>query len=281
LPVIYMRMARPVNSAMIGFAVIVGAAIASGCVSCIEASRVAAGWVAGFTISSYAMLTNDIFDVEIDRINQPDRPLPSGRASVRGAWIAAIAMAIIGLVAASYTGAGTFIVAATALIAGHLYNWRVKKAGLPGNLIVAYSVALPLLYGSLIAGALDARIIVYWSMVFLSALAREIVKGIADVEGDRAAGVATIAVAEGARRAALSAFILYMTAVALSPLPVLEGWVDDMYYALPVALTDAIFIYTSFRLILEPARETALWQKKMALLAMLLGLTGFLGGGRA
>lgn len=279
-PGVYLRMTRPVNSAMIGFAVLVGSTIAAGCISCINVYKLIAGWLTGFAISSYSMLTNDIFDVEIDRINQPNRPLPSGRASVKGAWITAGIMAFIGLAAAAYIGLIPFTVAFTALIAAHFYNWRAKRTGLPGNMIVAYSVALPILYGALLVQVVDARITIYWSMVFLSALAREVVKGIADIEGDSIAGVSTVAVSEGAEHAAMAAFALYMTAVALSSIPLVYHWVRPLWYGIPVAFTDAIFVYSSLRLLRSPDRETALWQKKMALLAMLLGLIGFMGGGR-
>jgi geranylgeranylglycerol-phosphate geranylgeranyltransferase len=54
-----------------------------------------------FFISSSAMISNDYFDLETDRINAPDRPLPSGHAQPKDAILFAILTAILGLAAAA------------------------------------------------------------------------------------------------------------------------------------------------------------------------------------
>ena len=41
------------------------------------------GFLTGFLISGSAMMSNDYFDIEVDRVNNPNRPLPSGRISIR------------------------------------------------------------------------------------------------------------------------------------------------------------------------------------------------------
>ncbi|WP_348304749.1 UbiA family prenyltransferase [Methanothrix sp.] len=62
-----------------GVCVVAGEVIASGSVP--EASVGIHGFLAGFFISGTAMITNDYFDLEVDRVNHPARPLPSGRIS--------------------------------------------------------------------------------------------------------------------------------------------------------------------------------------------------------
>ena len=47
------------------------------------------GFLTGFFISGAAMITNDYFDIEVDRINHPQRPLPSGIISVNELIISA------------------------------------------------------------------------------------------------------------------------------------------------------------------------------------------------
>ncbi|MEB3851142.1 MAG: UbiA family prenyltransferase [Desulfurococcales archaeon] len=264
---------RPVNSAMLGFAVLVGALIASGSPPPLGLALPA--FVAGFAVGASAMVLNDIADVEIDRVNAPHRPIPSGRMSVAAAWACFAALSLAGLAAAAYTGVGTLAVALAAWASSVAYNLKLKRSGLPGNAIVAFNVAVPLLYGGALVGRLRGVIVVFWAMVFLSALAREIVKGIADVEGDRAAGVATVAVRRGPRAAATAAAALYLLAVALSPLPALKGWVHTLGYSLPVAVVDAVFVYAALRVARRPDRETALWHKRVVLIAMLIGLVGF------
>ncbi len=271
-------MARVVNSLMVGFAVLVGAVIASGGIPGLTRSIDA--FLVGFLISASAMVVNDIFDLEIDRVNAPWRPLPSGQISLKGAWACFTVYSVAGLALSALTGIATFMIALIAWAVGVVYSWKGKRLGFPGNAMVAFSVSVPLLYGAALTGSWDWRIAVYWFMIFSSALAREIVKGIADVEGDRFAGVRTIAVSFGERKAALVAALLYMAAVAVSPLPLILGLLENpLVYAALVAIVDAGFVYDSYRIIKEPTRDEALRHKTRVLAYMLLGLIAFIAGG--
>ncbi len=273
----YLELVRPVNSAMIGFAVLVGAAIAGGGhLPSPEYSL--AGFIAGFSISGAAMALNDYVDIDIDRVNAPRRPLPSGRASPRGALACFALLSLAGVAAASYTGLWTLAVAMAAWLVSVAYNLWGKKTGLPGNAMVAFSVGVPLLYGAALVGEPNPAVSVFWFMVFTSALAREIVKGIADVEGDRRAGVATVAVTRGSRTAARLAATLYIAAVAASPVPVVKGWVNLLAYGLPVAIVDVGLLLEAWRILRDPSPGNALRHKRMVLVYMLIGLFGFLLG---
>ena len=70
---------KPELPSAAGVCVVAGEVIASGSVP--EASIGILGFLAGFFISGTAMITNDYFDLEVDRVNHPARPLPSGRIS--------------------------------------------------------------------------------------------------------------------------------------------------------------------------------------------------------
>ncbi|GAB6148514.1 geranylgeranylglycerol-phosphate geranylgeranyltransferase [Stetteria hydrogenophila] len=273
-----LRMARVVNSVMVGFAVLVGAVIASGGLPGIPESINA--FLVGFLISASAMVVNDIFDVEIDRVNAPWRPLPSGRVSVGAAWACFAAFSAGGLALSALTGAATFAIALAGWLVGVAYSWRGKRLGFPGNVMVAFSVALPLLYGAALTGSWSWRVAVYWFMVFATVLGREVVKGIADVEGDRRAGVRTIAATLGERAAAAVAAALYLAAVAVSPAPVVLGLLrHPAAYAALVAVVDAGLVYEAFRILRRPCRGEALRHKARVLAYMLIGLVAFMAGG--
>ena len=62
------------------------------------------GFMVGFFLSGTAMMTNDYWDLEVDKINHPDRPLPSGRISIMELWILAAAFSIVGLISAAKLG---------------------------------------------------------------------------------------------------------------------------------------------------------------------------------
>ncbi|MEM2904454.1 MAG: UbiA family prenyltransferase [Candidatus Bathyarchaeia archaeon] len=74
-----LRLIRPVNSVMMGFAVLIGAVLASG--KAIEGDSwlsLSLGFATGFALTAASMVFNDYFDREVDAVNQPRRPIPSG-----------------------------------------------------------------------------------------------------------------------------------------------------------------------------------------------------------
>ncbi len=271
----YIRLNRPLNCIMLGLAVIVGAVIASGPRVVLESpGKMLSGFITGFAIGSVAMITNDILDIEIDKINQPTRPLPSGVISIREAIAYSVFWCIIGIISAFMTGFATLSVAIFALALSLLYNYKGKRTGLPGNIMVSINVALPFVYGPLLVGEFRKEILVYILMIILANTSREIIKDIVDIAGDTRLYVRSLPIIIGAHKSALVASILLLTAVALSVLPYLYGYAST-YYAIIVLLADAGFVYTAISVIRDSSRSNALKQKKLMLLWMLLGLLAF------
>ena len=274
------RLVRVVNSLMVGLAVIVGLVIVLGRnVASLGTGRLIMAYMTGFFISGASMVLNDIVDVEIDRVNAPDRPIASGVITVREAWACHLTLAFLGLASSAPLGIWPLIVALAGWLLGVAYDLWGKRSGFPGNLMVALATSLPFPYALAVAGVVERRILVYWAMVFLTVLGREIVKDIADVEGDREAGVRSLPIIWGARRSALLAAAFYLVAVALSPLPLIWGDVNPLAYAPLVVIVDAILVWESVGIILDPSRERALKSKKRVLWGMLIGLIAFLTAG--
>ena len=142
---------RPVNCAMISFAVIVGAFVSKP--PTVPALQLALGFFTGFFLCAYSMAVNDIYDLEVDRINRPDRPIPSGRVTPRQASRLSLAMLAVGLACSvlSLNVAAVAIASAYAFISW-LYNRWAKGTGLPGNLVVASALAIPFIYGGTVSG---------------------------------------------------------------------------------------------------------------------------------
>ncbi len=273
------RLTRPVNSVMVGFAVVVGVFIAAGVEKVtIEPLSVLAGFAAGTLIAAAAMVLNDIVDIDIDRVNEPGRPLPSGRVTIRQAYACFAALSIAGLLAAAWTGVPTLAVAAAAWLLAVVYDTWGKRSGLPGNLMVAAATSIPFVYAMALLRCMCGEMLVFWAIVFLTVLAREVAKDIADVEGDRLGGARTLPILVGEAKAARVAALLYIAAVALSPLPLLEGKINPLTYTPLVAIVDAILVYESARIMRTQDRETILEHKRNVLIAMLIGLLAFLAG---
>ena len=176
---------------------------------------------------------NDYLDLEIDKINRPDRPLPSGRISKSLALTAIILTCIISFFSLFLAGQIAnemtdnfedwyptifiWLIALTLLV--NYEDDRIllglKNRGLPGNLAISISVGLVVLFGA--AGLFDPlneRAVSLFFIGTLYNLSREIIKDVEDMEGDE--GRNTYAMRAGAENARLASWaILLITLVAL------------------------------------------------------------------
>jgi len=275
----YLRLMRPVNCVMMGFAVIVGAAIANPDALSVSWPNLTYGFITGFMLTAASMSINDYYDRGIDAVNEPNRPIPSGLIKPRQALAFAFALTAIGFAAAYLTGVlRCFIIAIIAWIIFVTYTIFGKRTGLPGNFLVSLCVSIPIIYGSYaVAGTMEQNVLVFASMVFLSNTGREITKGIVDVQGDKVQNVGTLAVRYGEKTAAVIAMSFYFSAVLLSPIPWLLGLVS--FWFIPfVAITDVGLVASSFALLKDYSTGNARKVKNSVLLWFVFGLLAFILG---
>ena len=267
-------MMRLPNCVMIGFAVIVGEVIAS---SVVPANAAFFGFLTGFMLLGSSMVLNDYFDREIDLVNEPTRPMPSGLVTPSEAVSFAIVLASIGFLAAMITGIYTLAVAVGSIILAVAYNSRFKKTGLAGNVMVSTNVAVPFIYGGFAVRNATWPLLIFALLAFLSSLGREIVKGIVDVAGDKTKGVKSVAITRGNNYAAKQGTGLFLLAVGLSTLPLALGMVS-LYYVPLVIICDIGFLLTSYSIMTKPTPRNAKRSKKYVLIWMTFGLLAFVVG---
>ena len=277
----YLRLMRPVNCSMMGFAVIVGAILATQSFADIPLSHLVYGFVTGSALTAASMAINDYYDRGIDAVNEPDRPIPSGLIKPEEALGFASVLTVIGLVAAfltNTTSALCFLAALISWVVSVAYATVGKRTGLLGNFLVSACVSIPFIYGSLaVTNTIELNVLIFASMAFLSNTGREITKGIVDVQGDRTMNVQTLAVRYGEKNAAIAATIFYSLAVLLSPIPWLLNLVSFWFIPL-VAITDFGLAASSFMLLKDYSRENARKIKRMVLLWFAIGLLAFIFG---
>lgn len=226
------------------------------------------------------MAINDYYDRNIDAINEPNRPIPSGIISPKEALFFTIALSIIGFVVALGTNFPDLLcpmVAAIAWIVSITYATKGKRMGLLGNFLVSTCVVIPFIYGSFVVQEPKLSIVIFTAIAFLSNTGREIAKGIVDVEGDRSQGIGTIAVLYGERAAAVVSSVFVVSAVAVTPLPWILGLVSQWYLPF-VILTDVGLVWASVSLLRNYSRENARKVKNLILLWFILGLLAFVSG---
>lgn len=269
-----LSMMRLRNCVMIGFAVIVGEVMAS---TTVPVRAAFYGFMAGFLLLAASMVLNDYFDREIDRINEPERPIPAGVIKPAEALSFSLILAAIGFWFAGNSGAGALVIATLSVIIMVLYNSRLKKTGLFGNALVSTNVAIPFVYGGFVVGSPTWSLGIFSLLAFLSSIGREIVKGIVDVSGDTAKGVKSLAATKGNAKAAKYGAALFVAAVALSGLPLILGIVS--YYYIPlVAICDIGFLLTAYSIMANSSPKNAKRSKNYVLLWMTFGLLAFILG---
>ncbi len=271
---------RPINSIMIGFAVLVGIAITNPSLVFSEFSFV--GFLIGFFISSYSMVINDIYDIDIDKINRPDRPLPSGRVTLNEAKLFSVFLLLIGVslsiisIIRYESSILIFFITIFFSFISWLYSYSLKKRGLIGNLIVAISMTIPFIFGGIIInGFTNVLLLSFSTIAFLSGLGREIVKTICDVKGDKSKHVNTVSITLGVSNAAKLGGFLILCAVLVSMIPFVLGSVDVIYFIFLI-VPNSLMLYSSLKIIFDHSESSAYRIKNLLLMGMLLGLLGFL-----
>ncbi|WP_181691564.1 geranylgeranylglycerol-phosphate geranylgeranyltransferase [Natronomonas sp. LN261] len=215
---------------------------------------------------------NDYFDRGIDAINQPDRPIPRGAVSPRaGLWFSlALFAGAVGLtLLLPMIAIVIAVVNFTALVA---YTELFK--GLPGvgNALVAYLTGSTFLYGGAAVGGDLATVSVLFVLAATATMAREIVKDVEDVEGDRKEGLNTLPIAVGERTALAVAVAFVGVAVLVSPVPYLRGTFGAAYLVV-LAPTLVGLVAGAYRSLSDPTTGQT-WLKASMFLAALAFVVG-------
>ncbi len=233
------RLARPLNCGIAALSVLVGAVTAG---LLVPNAEIAVAALAASCIAAAGNVYNDVRDVEIDRINQPGRPLPAGEVGSRMALVAAILLAVVGLVASGWVGLLPLLVAAFTLVLLYLYSRYLKPTTLWGNLTVAVAGATAFPFGALAAGTWG-RSWIPAGFALLFHLGREIIKDLEDVAGDRAAGAHTLPLRWGTAAAVWSSTSIFLILFILTAMPALMGTYGLVYLTL-VAIMNLVVAVT-------------------------------------
>nr|WP_316560240.1 geranylgeranylglycerol-phosphate geranylgeranyltransferase [Methanimicrococcus sp. Es2] len=228
-----------------------------------------------FLATGAGNMLNDYYDVDIDRINKPNRPLPSGRIGLKEAvYLTIICFSVALLIA--------FLINPVAGIIGFInvfiliwYAKTLKRTVLLGNLSIAYLTGSTFLFGASFLGTDGVLVMIpLFLLAFLATAAREIVKDIEDIKGDSEDGAVTFPIKYGEKPAIYLAAAFGFLAVLLSPLPYVLGILTVHYlYALVfVILCFFAAIYYLFKK--DYAKSSQLFKISMflALAAFIIGL---------
>ncbi len=184
-------------------------------------------------IAAGGYIINDVYDLEIDRINKPDRVLPSGKINIKNAVRYYFIITVIGLILSVFTNnLWNILLAGVNSILLLLYAKKYKKTLIFGNLLVAYMASSTFLFGALVTkNVFTVLPLVYFS--FFYTLLREWVKTIEDEVGDRENKANTMAVVfTSAKTARLSYFPTLMIILGVYAFYLLDFFNSIVFFSL-------------------------------------------------
>jgi len=195
----------------------------------------------GPLVCASSQAVNDWFDRHVDAINEPLRPIPSGRIPGRWGLYIAIVWSLISICVGSYLGPIGFAATLLALVLAWLYSMppiRFKNNGWFGNLAcgISYEGLAWVTGATLISGGVmpSKPSLILAGLYSASAHGIMTLNDFKAIEGDRQMGVRSLPVQLGAKRAAqvAAAFMLIPQLVVLC---LLLSWGKEMY-ALVISL---------------------------------------------
>jgi geranylgeranylglycerol-phosphate geranylgeranyltransferase len=169
--------------------------------------------------------------------------------TVREAIGLSVPVILCGLAAALAIGPSTLVFGVFIWVIGFLYNWKFKRSGLPGNLMVATSVASCFILGGMAVGRTSNRLL--WLMAlgaFLIDLAEEIAGDAMDMEGDRLLGSRSLAIRYGRTPALRVSAEIFALLLILTPLPLMRGWMG-IQYLLAIIVADTALVFFTVKLL--------------------------------
>ena len=237
--------------------------------------------------STFAL--NDYFDLEIDKKNKrTDRPLVRGDITPNIALVLFGVFFPLGIICSYFVNLTCFVIALLTAIFAVLYDSHMKRVKFIGNFYIAYTMAIPFIFGgaaviepNMFTLNIHPAIFIIALIAFLAGSGREIMKDVQDYEGDREKGVRSFPKYIGKRKSNILAGLFYIIAISLSFLPFIMKQYTIYYlnlaYFIPVLICDAVLLTIAFQLLIKKEPNLKSY-RKFTLIAIFVGLIAFLLG---
>ena len=246
----YLEILRPGNAIMAVIAIFLMAVISGK----FTLEALMAGVVV-FIVTGAGNSINDYFDHKIDAINKPERPIPSGRISLKTALIYSIFLFVMGIVLAFLINLLLGMIALLSSILMIFYARDLKTKCLIGNLSISFLTGLCFVFGGIAVDQITVSIYL-GVFAFLMTMAREIVKDMEDVEGDKLEGANTLPILHGMRISSILAATFMILASLGSPLLYFMG-IFSVFYLPVLFLAIVIFLYCATSILKDQSTENA------------------------
>ncbi len=271
---ILIEISRPVNILMVIFGIII--TLVAGLESIPPLGLLLPAVIAAASIAAAGNAINDYYDIQIDRINRPERPLPSGKITQRGIWGYAIFLFATGIIVSILLTLANFVLAFVNSVLLGIYAYRLKRSGFFGDIVISYLVASVFIFAALAIHSLKIGFILAVAAFFTNS-AREVLKDLEDIKGDKLFGARTLPLLIGRKKSIIIVSSFLIVSILVSPLPFTLGILKWPYLAV-AALADFIFLDIIYLLNKKTDKKTIALNQRLIKFAALTGLLAFLAG---
>lgn len=224
-----------------------------------------------------ACTINDYWDVDKDRIDHPERPLPSHRITLQQARWTAIILFASALVATIPLGIYPIILVAVSIVLLWNYSHLLLYNGILGNFIVALVVSNLIFLGSLVAEKPFAMLYAT-GFLFCYTLAKEVLWDVHDAEGDRSQNIITIPNRWGDKTAF---FVVWgLIALLIVSMPIALLWLPMAHPLIFIGFSSAMLLCLGLAIAHYQQQQTDDAYKQLVVwerVSMLLGIVGLFG----
>lgn len=272
----YLTIIRPANCLIASVAVAIGGLVAVGdnILQLPNLLDLVLAAIVVFLFVGAGNTLNDYYDHEVDMVNHPERPIPSGSLRRSRALAYAVALFILTFILGILINVESLLVIFLSAVIMVSYERKLKRRGLVGNLQISWLVGSLFLFGGLSVYDQEIEAIIKVSILtllaLLATLGREITKDIEDVKGDE--DRMTLPMAFGVAESAYFARVAYGIAILLS-IALYPAGVFGILYLGVVVVANAVFIATMALVLRSPALSS-----DISKVAMVMALAAFFVG---
>jgi geranylgeranylglycerol-phosphate geranylgeranyltransferase len=222
-------------------------------------------------VGSAGNIINDFFDIEIDKINRPNRILPSKKLSLKEAQIEFIVLNLAAVILSFFINNYALIIVLFSITIIFSYSAYFKKIPLLGNIVVSFFTGLAFIYGGAAVENFSAAVIPA-IFAFTTNLIRELIKDIEDIKGDSANNVFTFPSKFGIRKTKYFIFFLTLMLMVLTAIPYILEIYKIEFFLIAMSFINPLFLLMLKRLFENDELSNMKSSSRIVKVNMIIGL---------
>ncbi|MCU0406568.1 MAG: geranylgeranylglycerol-phosphate geranylgeranyltransferase [Ignavibacteriaceae bacterium] len=229
-----------------------------------------AAFAASFALAA-GNIINDIYDIDIDKINRPLRPLPSQKITIKEAYSFYFIFIVASIFISALVNEIALAIVLISILILFFYSKYLKRIPLIGNLTVSFLTGLVFIFGGVVVENPTAAIVPA-VFAFLINLIREIVKDMEDVEGDTKAGVTTFLAKFGFQKSKFVILFISLTLILYTLYPFITQLYKIEYFVVVMVIVNPILVYCLKLLFEDHSKKNLKRISNLLKLNMIFGL---------